>query len=68
MWKLHRNRWSELRPPLSKVIAKKLLPKGEFLEGLAALKSGEIERAIGKFDQVIEIDYRPLTTKARYAG
>jgi tetratricopeptide (TPR) repeat protein len=38
----------------------------EFLEGLAALRSGETERAIGKFDQVISLDYRPLHTKARY--
>ncbi|MBO6827314.1 MAG: hypothetical protein JJ879_14000, partial [Sneathiella sp.] len=46
--------------------SKEVIARREFLEGLAALKTGEIDRAIGKFDQVIEIDYRPLTTEARY--
>ncbi len=39
----------------------------EYLEGVAALRSGDMERAIGKFDQAIALNYRPVETRARFA-
>ncbi len=39
----------------------------EYFEGLAALKSGDMDRAISKFDQAIALDYRPVEAQARYA-
>jgi len=40
--------------------------KREYLEGIAALRSGDINRAIGKFDQAIALDVRPIAVRARY--
>ncbi|MEH6497220.1 MAG: tetratricopeptide repeat protein, partial [Pseudomonas marincola] len=38
----------------------------EYLEGIAALRSGDINRAIAKFDQAIALDVRPIAVRARY--
>ncbi len=39
----------------------------EYLEGLAALRSGDVEQAVIKFEQAMAIDYRPITVQAQYA-
>ncbi len=56
----------KIRTSLEKGTDVSIAARREYLEGLGALKSGDIERAIGKFDQVIELDYRPLTTHAKF--
>ncbi|MBE7638314.1 hypothetical protein GUA87_15760 [Sneathiella sp. P13V-1] len=56
----------KIRTSLEKGTNISIAARREYLEGLGALKSGDIERAIGKFDQVIELDYRPLTTHAKF--
>ncbi|MBL4667499.1 MAG: hypothetical protein JKY04_08985, partial [Sneathiella sp.] len=38
----------------------------EYLEGMASLRSGDINRAIGKFEQAIALGVRPIAAKARY--
>ncbi|OUR75693.1 hypothetical protein A9Q83_16980 [Alphaproteobacteria bacterium 46_93_T64] len=38
----------------------------EYLEGIAAMRSGDIDRAIGKFDQAIALDVRPVAALAQY--
>ncbi len=39
----------------------------EYLEGVSALRSGDIGRAIAKFEQTIALDHRPTTAKAKFA-
>lgn len=39
----------------------------EYMEGVSALRSGDVGRAITKFDQTIALDHRPTTAKAKFA-
>lgn len=39
----------------------------EYLEGVSALRSGDVSRAISKFEQAIALDHRPTTAIAKYA-
>ncbi|WP_169545228.1 tetratricopeptide repeat protein [Sneathiella aquimaris] len=41
--------------------------KREFLEGVVALRSGDMNRAIDKFDQAIALDKRPIVARAKFA-
>lgn len=38
----------------------------EYLEGIAALRSGDVDHAISKFDQAMALDHRPVSARARY--
>jgi len=56
----------KIKTSVEEGVNKKVAATREYLEGIAALRSGDVDRAIGKFDQAIALDYRPITARARY--
>ncbi|MCG8493330.1 MAG: tetratricopeptide repeat protein, partial [Sneathiellales bacterium] len=56
-----------IRTSLSEGADPYVAARREYLEGLSALRSGDMERAISKFDQAIALDIRPVVAKAKYA-
>ncbi|WP_025898735.1 tetratricopeptide repeat protein [Sneathiella glossodoripedis] len=57
----------EIRTSVSGQVDLETAALREYLEGVSALRSGDIGRAVGKFDQTIALDHRPTTAKARFA-
>ncbi|WP_169568912.1 hypothetical protein [Sneathiella limimaris] len=57
----------DIKTAVGEGVDKKIAASREYLEGVAALRSGDPGRAVGKFQQAMALDYRPVTAKANFA-
>ncbi len=57
----------EIRTSVSGQVDLRTAAMREYLEGVSALRSGDIGRAVGKFDQTIALEHRPTTARAKFA-